>query len=336
MSAIEDKLAETARNLLSEGKVELVIGWEAASLPLRARPAFIKKAEDAGKLVWNSFCGGNLAAFLPPYFQVNPMAREVPEPPKIAVVAKGCEIRSIMGLVREHQLPRQNVTIIGAPCTGMFDPGKIEKLAGDDVASCEETSGGDLSVKTVSGESKTLSRNEVLSDCCLECENSAPDGADVVMDGESLRPSRGKYSQLRNLEAKSPDEKWAYFSEEISKCIRCYACRQACPNCYCKVCFVDRTKPEWLGAGTEESDLVVFQIGRVFHQAGRCVDCGACVRACPMNIDLRAFTLKPVKDVKELFGYYPGLDPEEQPPLCTFKQEDSDAYVSEPRETSNG
>jgi len=337
MAATAEKIVETARGLLADGRVDLVIGWEAGTLPLRARPAFVRKAEDAGRLTWNAFCGANLAAYLPQYFQVDAHARNVPEPPRIAVVAKGCEIRSIVGLVREHQVLREKLTVIGVPCGGMIDPGKVEKLlGGDEVVSAEETASGDIAVKTASGAARTLTRAEVLGECCLECENSGTEGADVRIEGKPLRASRSKYDGLRELEAMTPQQRWEKFSADISKCIRCYACRQACPNCYCKVCFVDRTKPEWLGAGNDESDLVVFQIGRIFHQAGRCVDCGACVRACPMNIDLRAFTLKPVKDVQELFGYYPGLDPEQEAPLCTFRQDDSNKMVSEPKEASHG
>ncbi len=337
MAAIADRIADAARALLSEGKVDLVIGWQTGTLPLRARPAFVTSAEQAGELSWSSFCGANLAAYLPQYFQVDPHAREVPTPPKVAIVAKGCEIRSVVGLVREKQVPRENLVIIGVPCLGMFDPGKVEKLlGGDEAVSAEETADGNLSVKTASGDVRTLDRAAVIGDCCHECENTTADGSDVRVEGEGRSPSRRKYDGLRDFEAMSPDQRWEYFNTEISSCIRCYACRQACPNCYCKVCFVDRTKPEWLGAGNDESDLLVFQIGRIFHQAGRCVDCGACVRACPMNIDLRAFTLKPVKDVKELFGYYPSLDAEEQAPLCTFKQEDSDKFVSDPKEASHG
>ncbi len=75
---------------------------------------------------------------------------------------------------------------------------------------------------------------------------------------------------------------------------------------------------------------MLYQIGRIFHQAGRCVDCGACVRACPMGIDLRAFTYKLVKDVRELFGYEAGISLDELPPLTTFKLEDKQEFMVEP------
>ena len=75
---------------------------------------------------------------------------------------------------------------------------------------------------------------------------------------------------------------------------------------------------------------MLYHIGRIFHQAGRCVECDACVRACPMNIDLRTFTQKLVKDTGELFGYVAGMSFEELPPLCTFKEDDNQDFITEP------
>jgi ferredoxin len=60
------------------------------------------------------------------------------------------------------------------------------------------------------------------------------------------------------------------------------------------------------------------------------VDCGACVRACPVGIDLRTFTYKLVKDAEELFGHTAGLDLEQVPPLTEFSAGDSDSFITEP------
>ncbi len=75
---------------------------------------------------------------------------------------------------------------------------------------------------------------------------------------------------------------------------------------------------------------MLFHLIRIFHQAGRCVECDACLRACPMGVDLRPFTQKIVKDVEELFGYLPAFDAEELPPLSTFSEKDSDAFITDP------
>ncbi len=139
-----------------------------------------------------------------------------------------------------------------------------------------------------------------------------------------------RHADTEDFEEKTMEERWEYFQEQMSKCIRCYACRQACPNCYCKECFAEQTKPKWIGTTNNISDIMFYQIGRIFHQAGRCVDCGACVRACPMGIDLRTFTYKLVKDVKELFGYEAGISLDELPPLTTFMLEDEQEFMIEP------
>lgn len=293
MSDVQDKLRTVARDLLTDGKVDVVIGYERGSLPRTARPVFVRDAGNADMLVWDAFCRNNLAVYLPSLFE-RP-SRPPPDyaPPKVGIVAKSCDGRSLTGLLKEHQAPRENVVIIGVPCPGM-----------------EEQDGS-------------------MSQTCTECGHPAVREADVQLDGEARDAAQDPYEVATVFEAKTPEERWEYFVDETSKCIRCYACRQACPNCYCKVCFADQTKPRWIGAGTDPSDIMLYHIGRIFHQAGRCTACDACVRACPVGIDLRAVTRKMVKDVEELFGYVPGVTREDLPPLCTFKQDDAEDFITQ-------
>ncbi len=176
---------------------------------------------------------------------------------------------------------------------------------------------------------ESINREDILVSACSECPSPFQEGARVFIEGAPRAKGGTQYAKLAEFEKMSSGERWNYFREEISKCIRCFACRQACPNCYCKVCFADQTKPSWLGEGDDITDSMMFHIGRIFHQAGRCVECDACVNACPMDIDLRIFTQKLGKDVKDLFGYVPGLSDEDLP-LCTFKEDDSQEFITEP------
>lgn len=257
----------------------------------------------AGRLVWNECCSLNLAAYLPRLFEKPGNLRGDWTPPRVAIVAKSCDARSVVGLVKEHQLGRENVIIIGMPCQGMVDPEKAD----------------------ASGDGR-------IAQACLECARPSPVGADILIEGPSRPAAAEHFQRVKDFEALTPAQRWDAFVKEISKCTRCYACRQACPNCYCKSCFIEQSKPSWAGVGDDLADLLLFHIGRMFHQAGRCVECDACVRACPMGIDLRLFTQKLVKDVEELFGYVPGISLDDLPPLCTFLPDDSECFTTGPGE----
>ncbi len=51
---------------------------------------------------------------------------------------------------------------------------------------------------------------------------------------------------LAEFEALSAEERWNFWEKEFEKCIKCYACRQACPLCYCEQCIVEKSMPQWI------------------------------------------------------------------------------------------
>ena len=329
MSQVETKLRETIKGLFDSGEVDLVIGHEAGSLPLRSRPVFVRDAAGVDRLVWGSTCVNNLAVYLPRLFARPKDTRQEYTPPRVGIVAKGCDARSVLGLVKEHQLPRDKVVIIGVPCPGMIDVRKAEEaLDGARIIAAQEDA-GTMVVETSAGE-KTLTLVDILADGCEECAHPSAPEADVVIEGDARPAADTRFQRVTEFEAMTAEERWDYFTEEVSRCIRCYACRQVCPNCYCVTCFADQTKPRWIGAADELSDLMAFHIGRIMHQAGRCVECDACVRACPMDIDLRVFTQKLPKDVEALYGYVAGISADELPAMLTFTENDDQGFISEP------
>jgi ferredoxin len=269
------------------------------------------------RLTWNSFCVNNLAKYL------------AKRPEKAAIVAKACDVRSIIELMKENQISREQVIIIGVPCHGMVDRRRIEaELEGKEIQAVEEKD-NELVLKG-DGFTKVLHRDEYL---CRSCETDGhrnPAIYDVLIGDLVEEKDAGGFSDVAEFEAKSPEERWEYITAEVSKCIRCYSCREACPLCYCRECFVDNTRPQWIGKTTNLSDTMIFHLTRAFHLAGRCVECGACQRSCPMGVDIRKLNRKLASDVKELFDYEAGVSLEEVAPLAKFKPDDPQDFMLEP------
>ena len=122
----------------------------------------------------------------------------------------------------------------------------------------------------------------------------------------------------------SPEEKFEFFKAELSKCIRCNACRNVCPACSCRKCVFDSTKfDEAKKANVDSFEEKMFHIIRAFHVAGRCTDCGECSRVCPQNIPLQLLNRKFIKDINAFYGdFQAGEEAEGKTPLTQFTTED--------------
>jgi ferredoxin len=322
MSELETKLRETARQLLADEQVDVIIGYAEGTLPLRTRPCFVYDPDQVDQLVWNTSCENTLATYL----------QNLDE--KVGIVVKGCDARAIVTKVVEHQVERENVVIIGVPCQGVIDRQRIEgQLGGREIVEAEVTNGR-LIVRGVDFE-ETLDLQEALCEDCVVCRHKNPTEYDVLVGkaGEQaagdagLERADGTRPTMQEYEAWNPEQRWAYFAQEFERCIRCYACREACPVCYCTECFVDQSQPNWFGKSDQLSDIMAFHLVRIYHVAGRCLECGACERACPMHIDLRTLGRKVEKDVRELFNFEPGMDVEGAPLLGSFRADDPQEFI---------
>lgn len=314
MTGYTDKIREIARRLLESGQVEMVIGFRKGSMPMMSEPCFVRKPEDIDQLIWDGNCGINLANYL------------TDRKEKIAVFAKGCDSRNIVTHIIENKIKREQLVIVGVPCLGMIDKRKIAGMAKDEVVSIDEQE-NDILVKTVVGE-LSFPKAEVLQSNCMVCVHRNP----VIHDEMVASPvpeqtDIDQYADVREIEAMSSEEKWKYFDDLLSPCLRCYACRNACPLCYCPTCFVDETKPQWLGKSQDPIDIRTFHFLRAYHCAGRCTDCGACERACPVGINMRVFTKKLNKDCLELYGWETGLSVETRPALDVYQPNDPGEFI---------
>ncbi len=308
------KIREIASKLLEKKEVVKVIGFADGTLPMASVPIAVKKKQDIDKLVFNSTCGLNLANYI----------RQ--QKGKIAIVAKGCDSRNIVTHITENQIQRDNVIIIGVPCSGMISKTKVSALFEDEIISFVEN---DDSIVVASNlKEETLNKADYLRENCTLCTHRNPviydELASDLIEEQKLENLFPDVDAIENL---NTEEKWQHFQELTQNCIRCYACKNACPICYCPTCFVDETGPQWVGKGQNETDVNTFHFLRAFHCAGRCTDCGACVEACPMDINVREFTRKLNKDSLEMFDWEAGLDIKKRPPLDTYSPDDPNDFI---------
>ncbi|MBM3152455.1 MAG: hydrogenase iron-sulfur subunit [Chloroflexi bacterium] len=263
-----DAIRLKARELLSSQAVECVIGYEVGPRG-RTRPVFIHSPEDVERLVWNPGCVNNLTSYLDD--KLTPVGGK--EPPKpVAVVAKPCDSRAVNVLVAEHRFEREKVHVIGVTCEG---------VAGED---------GNLQFR------------------CVNCQERTP----VVYDTLVGAPVEGRASdvparRIGQMEALAPAERMEFWLGEFDRCIRCYACRQACPLCDCPVCLFERDDSLWVGMGIGLDEKRTFHLGRAYHMAGRCVGCGECERACPMDIPVCLLNHKMAQEIEKMFGHRAGM-----------------------------
>ncbi len=309
-----EKIREIAQRLFTDGTVEMVIGFRQGTVPMMNEPCFAKSPADANALYWDSNCGINLANYL------------TDRKEKIGIVAKGCDSRNIVTHIIENKIKRDQLYIIGVPCSGMIDRRKVNTMFTAITAVDEK--GDELTITTAGGETQKIAKADVLQDNCTTCVHRNPVIFDEMVAEEVPEPQiEDRWAAVKKIEALEAEEKWDYFGDVLQDCIRCYACKNACPLCYCPTCFVDESAPQWVGKGQDPIDVRTFHFLRAYHCAGRCTDCGACERACPVGINMRIFTSKLNKDAFELYGWEAGLSEEERPPLDTYNTGDPDKFI---------
>jgi ferredoxin len=307
-----EKLRERVRALLSEGAIKFFIGYELGSDPLHVTPCFAEDEKGVETLVWNPMCINNLATYLKRYSDQ-----------RIGILVKGCDSRSIIELLKFNQIKRENLHIIGVPCTGVLDLKKVaDKCDPRHIKAVNEEGG-----KIVITGTKTLEidKDELLLDKCRSCAYPNPLIFDELVGDEvkagTVDPEK-RFADVAEMEELDPKDRSAFWKKQLNKCIRCYACKNVCPMCFCNECTLEKNDPVWVKKYPNPGDTFTFHMIRIYHVVGRCTGCLECERVCPMNIPLGTIHKKIEKDCLELFGYEAGVDLEAIPPLSTFEEED--------------
>lgn len=287
------ELQDLARKLLEDGTVQVVIGWEDARRG--PRPVMITEPDATSSLVFDTRCVHNLATYL------SPRRSQVKQLGKPAVVVKGCDTKAVAALLRESQIERDDVVLIGVRCGGVVQ---------------EPTGDGALTLESVASR-------------CAGCDVREPHLADHIVGEEQPEPpqSTALDDAVAKLDAMTPEERMAFWTAEMEKCVRCYACRQVCTLCTCDRCVADKTVPQWIEQAPHARGNLSWHLIRALHHAGRCTECGECERACPMGIPLSLLNHKMQQIVADSFDFVANDDPDTEQPIGAFKPDDHEDFI---------
>ena len=307
-----------AKEMLQSGAVARVLGWRKGENVWDVEPAFFGSVEELEEFVYNGFCGANLSKYM---IEASKLEG------KTLVFLKPCDTYSFLQLLKEHRIIRENVYVVGIECYGKVDIAKLE-AAGLSGITGIKAEGSDFVVSTVYGDKK-VAKWSLIGERCLNCKSKKHVVYDELLGEEGDVEETDRFEMVAKLEAMTPDERFAFWQNELSRCIRCNACRNVCPACSCETCVFDNPKSGVANKGAANSfEENLFHIIRAFHVAGRCTDCGECSRVCPQNIPLHLLNRKFIKDINELYGdYQAGSDMETRAPLNTYKTDDCEPGV---------
>lgn len=314
---MQGMILDRVRALLAEGKADRVLGWEQGEFFCDRTPAFFT-AETLDKLKYDSFCGANLSKYL---------VAESRKDGVSLILLKPCDSYSLNQLCTEHRVDRSKVYALAVGCRGKLDMDKLAALGIRGVTGIDED-GDSLTVHTLSGD-RTVARADVLLDKCLSCKGKEHKCADETI-GESADTNAGdKFAAVAQLEAMTPDERFAWWRSQLSRCIRCNACRNVCPACTCVKCVFDNPNTGVQNkAAADDFEENMFHIIRAFHVAGRCTDCGECSRVCPQHIPLHLLNRKLIKDINEIYEPYQAGDViDQRHPLIDFDKGDAEPGI---------
>ena len=318
---MQEKLIEKAKSLLADGKVQKVLGWKKGLFDEDITPAVFTSAEELDKdFVFNKYCKANLSKYLVKITreievkksttrmnntmakQRDPNAQDAPIPSEVVLVfLKPSDTYSFTQLLKENRITREDVYAVGVPCQNTLGGGEL----------CESCTG-----------KKHVSCDELLG----------------VDENEEASPNTKRMEEVSKLEAMTSEQRFEFWRNELSRCIRCNACRNVCPACTCEKCVFDNnalyTTQKVAETNFEEN---LFHIIRAWHVAGRCKDCGECSRVCPQNIPLYLLNRKFIKDINEIYGeYQAGADMESKPAMITFKEDDAEPSIVYDRAKDGG
>ena len=279
---------------------------------------------------------------------------------KVAVVARSCELRALIELIKLKQASLDNIILIGVDCFGTYSVVDYKQFGKGTQAP------GDQFMKGI----KAGKADPRLREACQICEYPYPLVADITVGligsdfdkellllantpaGEQVVGSlglpeakaEGRQAAIDRLVAERVKRRDEVFEQTLAEtkglerltsvfapCIGCHNCRDMCPVCYCRECVFDSQTfafeadkyLDWAskkGALRVPTDTLLFHLTRLNHMGTSCVGCGLCQQACPNDVPVFRIFRLVASRVQPLFSYVPGRSVDEPLPLTTFKE----------------
>lgn len=317
-----DILVDKAISLLESKTVTRVLGWRRGEFDYDASPAVFTDIEEIKReFVYSDFCGANLSKYLLKYTSR--------EGEKVLVFLKPCDTYSFAQLLTEHRIDRERVYAVGIACDGMADIKRIKKVTGEGIMKIKPSENS-LAVYTLySDEPVYIEKKNATAERCDGCKSKKTVCCDETLGESEEQTEAVRFDGVERLEKMTSEERYAFWQGELSRCIRCNACRDVCPACTCEKCVFDNSASGVeTKAPSDSFEEKMFHIIRALHVAGRCTDCGECSRVCPQGIPLHLLNRKLIKDINTLYGeYQAGETVGSASPLTSYSEDDP-----EPRE----
>lgn len=274
----------------------------------------------------------------------------------VAAVARPCELRALVELIKRLQGNLENFLFISPTCGGVYplktavsenieerlpqywDAVKKGDIPPDIRPNCTACTqfipyNADMTV--------SLIENSGINQQCEIYLNTERAEELVAGIAGEVSEQKSSISGLETFRSKREAQKDKLLGEikdldmerVFGKCIGCHACSKVCPACYCHLCFFDSPASEHGVLDYERElkkggitrvplDIIFYHLVRLFHVSLSCTGCGQCQDVCPVNIPLGAVAAKVGGAVQGAVDYVAGKNIEEGLPITTFKPEE--------------
>lgn len=319
---ITTQVQSLLKSLFKSG--DLIISYKESGIPGQMTPFFVRSSDKIDLISLTPFCINNLSVYLSELTHIELIGSG--NKGKVFVTVKPCDVSSVLQIISDAQISKDKVTMIVFECDGIVSVKDIRDRILDDFSAIE-TNDNHLVVSTMQKGNIKLNKSDVTSAKCKECSNCIlPETYDYYFVGTEKKASKvsnkNKISSTLVQDSLKRSDLKKLVDAELTKCIRCNACRNICPACFCSdQCIMDKPKlvTPFISKENSLQNNILYHLIRFYHVAPNCTGCSECERVCPQNIKLSIFYKYLNRFTEKELGYNPGKSDLERQKLLNYR-----------------